>query len=94
VKKEKTRVILHYGERANNDCYTLRSSRITLRRFEDGGDYENNAVNIHVGRDGSLSFFSDDVESHIYLYPDQINHLRKALSLLPRSASGPKGERT
>ncbi len=49
------------------------------------GPWESNAVNIVVGKDGHVAFFSDDVESHIYFYPNQVKHLRRALRAIPKT---------
>ncbi len=56
-----------------------------------GLPYETNEIEIGVGEDGHISFSADSAESHIYFYPQQIKHLRRAMALL--SKSKPKGEK-
>jgi len=48
-----------------------------------GGFHENNVMAIRYS-DGSLSFSDNDsVEDFIYLYPQQIKHLKKILAMRP-----------
>ncbi len=83
MKKRPGRVLLEI-EKPDKDEYF--SARSVLYEIPNGGgaEYESNAINIRVAKDGAISFHSDDVESHIYFYPKQIPHLKKALAELQR----------
>ena len=37
-------------------------------------------TNIAISKDGSVSFFDDNSEGSTYLYPEQVEHLKKILS--------------
>ena len=41
--------------------------------------YHENNVNITVDEDKAISFSSEDAENFIYLYPEQIKHLKRLL---------------
>lgn len=64
------------------DCDFFHGRSVLYDRPHGGGDeFELNVINIELGHDGSVRFFSDDVENFIYFYPEQIKHLTKALSV-------------
>jgi hypothetical protein len=84
VKKEKFRVGLQVLKtHEKRDRFHLRSIR--YERPTGGlSEYEGNVVNIVVAKDGSVRFYSDDIEKWIYFYPEQVKHLRGAIKLLNR----------
>lgn len=41
--------------------------------------YTSDEIDITVHKDGAISFFCDNAESHIYFYPDQVKYLIKAV---------------
>ena len=51
-----------------------------IKNCPGGGEFESNSLEIVVGADGHISFSEVNDEGFIYLYPEQVGHLRKALA--------------
>jgi len=82
-KKLKPWFELEEREKAGDEILALRSVYYAI---PNGGGlpFESNVIDIAVGKDGHISLFSDDAESHIYLYSEQVKHLKKAIAALKR----------
>ena len=60
------------------------SREFVLRYMGDvENKYSDHDVNISRHADGAMSFSSDHAENFIYLYPQQIKHLKKILAIRP-----------
>ena len=81
----KCRVTLEILERAALDeIGELEWRSIRWDRPNGGGpEYASNEVTIDVGKDGHISFRSNNSENFIYFYPEQVAHLRTAMRRIP-----------
>ena len=59
---------------------TDRNIFVSHRREETDNGYSENTIYLTKLENGSLYFTDDDSENFIYLYPEQIKHLRKVLN--------------
>jgi hypothetical protein len=48
---------------------------------QDYRSYEANNIRMYVNKDGSLCLSDYNSEGFIFLYPDQLEHLKKALDV-------------
>ena len=78
-KKLKPWFELEERERAGDEILAFRSVYYAI---PNGGGlpFESNVIDMAIGKDGHISLFSDDAESHVYLYPEQVRHLKKAIT--------------
>jgi hypothetical protein len=52
------------------------------KRYEgDENGYSENSIHISLGKDRSICFAGDNDGAFIYLYPEQVKHLRKILRI-------------
>lgn len=65
--------------KAKKQLYEDSKAEYVSHRYEgDKHGFNETNITIYVGRSGSLSF-ANDGEGFIYLYPEQVKHLRKIL---------------
>lgn len=79
----------------DGDVFSGHSKRVALG--DEGNDYynyESSDIHICVLGDGALSLSNCRDDGHVYLYPDQLEHLQKALEIAiqQRSAAAPERE--
>lgn len=56
---------------------------ISKRHCETKRGYSDNDVEFMINNDGSISLAADKCEHFIYLYPEQVKHLKKVLKVKP-----------
>jgi hypothetical protein len=77
---EETKVFTKNDELSEYEVYAVFSKRVVVSGEEqEYRSYESDNIRIAVKSDGALSVSNYNGEGFVYLYPDQLDHLQKAL---------------
>jgi|GEM_PF-6547204 len=98
---EETKVFRKDDELMSGEIIAFFSKRVVVSDEEgEYRSYESDNVRVSVGKDGSLHLSNYNGERFVYFYPDQLDHLQKALevaltqrSLTKRALDGAKAPR-
>lgn len=90
-KKEKIKVVWRQDKTGTEEVFRGASIRVNIR--EDYSSYQSNLIEIAIGEEGSIHFSDDVAESSIYFYPDQLEHLERALRIAKKQVKNFKKEK-